>query len=168
MAIILVFAALPLGGAIFGRGQSLGVRAIALLLAAVFVYVLLLAIRRAAWLEGTTVVLRGAFSTRRVDLSTAIVTGASVTFRHHVGHWNDQSHYVNVEVPALVARDHRTGHEIEIPLQDEQRHRMPADQLVALADAMMTGRQPTDPDYQNASALAFRMRQLAANPFPVW
>src|SRR5262245_35374943 len=37
-------------------------------IAAVFVYVVLSTLRRAAWLDGTTAIMRGAFTTKRVDL----------------------------------------------------------------------------------------------------
>ena len=67
-------------------------------------------------------------------------------------------------VPALAARDRATGQEIKIPLRWMGRL-LPANELNALADAMMFGRQPSDPNYPTASALATRMREMAADPF---
>jgi hypothetical protein len=131
-------------------------------IAAVFIYVVLSTLRRAAWLDGTTAVVRGAFTTKRVDLSTATVQGDSVRYRQAHG---DRTYIYTV--PALAARDRTTGRQIKIPLRGMGLKRLPAGELVALADAMMAGRRPSDPDYGGAAALADSMRQMAANPFPV-
>jgi hypothetical protein len=134
----------------------------ALPIAAVFVYVVLATLRRAAWLDGTTAIMRGAFTTKRVDLSTATVQGDAVNYRQSHG---DRTYIYSV--PALAARDRATGRVIKIPLRGMGLKRLPAPELVALADAVMSGRRPSDPDFNGAAALADAMRQMAANPFPV-
>lgn len=131
-------------------------------IAAIFIYVVLSTLRRAAWLAGTTAIMRGAFTTKRVDLSTATVQGDSVRYRQTQG---DRTYIYSV--PALAARDRSTGKQIKIPLRGMGLKRLPAAELVALAGAMMSGRHPSDPEYGGAAALADSMRQMAANPFPV-
>jgi hypothetical protein len=128
-------------------------------------YVVLSTLRRAAWLEGTIVTMRGAVTTKRVDLATAAVQGDSVTYRHSSAGGDGRS--VVYIVPALAARDRSTGTSIKIPLRGQGLKRLPSDQLRALAAAMMSRRQPSDPDYQDAAALANSMVTMAANPFPV-
>jgi hypothetical protein len=87
-------------------------------------------IRRAAWLEGTTVRMRGALTSKRVDLSTAIVIGSSIAHRRYLGKSGDHHRYTDVAVPALVARDPHTGKEIRWGHLDrgtwQQRPRLPA------------------------------------------
>jgi hypothetical protein len=129
-------------------------------------YLVLLTLRRSAWLQGTMVSMRGAFRTKRVDLSTAEVQGDTVSYRQH--HTGPMANYVTVyTVPALAARDRRTGTKIKIPLRGQGLKRLPSDQLRALVDAMMSDRTPADPNYPTAAALADSMLSMAANPFPV-
>ena len=129
-------------------------------------YVLLLTLRRSAWLQGTTVTMRGAFTTKRVDLSTADVQGDTVSYRQR--HTGPMANYVTVYiVPALAARDRRTGTKIKIPMRGQGLKRLPSDQLRALVNAMMSGRTQSDPNYPTAAALADSMLSMAANPFPV-
>jgi hypothetical protein len=134
----------------------------ALPIAVGFAYVVLSTLRRAGWLDGTTAIMRGAFTTKRVDLSSATVQGDSVNYRQSRG---DRT-YVYA-IPALAARDRATGKFIKIPLRGMGLKRLPANELAALAQAIMSGRRPSDPDYAGAAALADSMRQMAANPFPV-
>jgi hypothetical protein len=105
------------------------------------------------WLDGTTVVVRGR-TVRKVDLAKADVR-ETVTL--------ELASSVNApprRVLALGARDRATGQEIKIPLRMMGR-RLPAHELHALADAVMHGRQPSDPNYPIALALATKMRQMA-------
>jgi hypothetical protein len=129
-------------------------------------YIILLTLRRSAWLQGTTVTMRGALTTKRVDLSTAVVQGDTVSYRQH--HTGPMANYVTVySIPALAARDRRTGAKIKIPLHGQGLKRLPSDQLRALVNAMMSGRTQADPNYPTAAALADSMLSMAANPFPV-
>jgi hypothetical protein len=112
------------------------------------------------------VTMRGAFTTKRVDLSTADVQGDTVQYRQH--HTGPMANYVTVySIPALAARDRRTGTKIKIPMRGQGLKRLPSDQLRALVNAMMSGRSQGDPNYRTAAALADSMLSMAANPFPV-
>jgi hypothetical protein len=130
--------------------------------AVLFAFVVLRVLRGAGWLEGTTAVLRGAVSTRRVDLATAAVRGDVVTHSETRGNWR---YYYSVA--AVAARDPATGKEIKIPLRGQGLKRLPAMELQALANAIMARRHPADPSYAEAAAVASALQQMAANPFPV-
>jgi hypothetical protein len=158
------FAGLPgglSGGSIF-RGFSFCI--IPFVLAVL--YTLLSTLRRAAWLTGTVVTMRGAFTTKEVDLATAQVHGDSVTYRQSHTQF-DRTYVTTYRVPALAARDRSTGLQIKIPLRGMGLKRLPANELVALADAMMYRRNPNAADYATAYALANSLRGMAADPFPV-
>jgi hypothetical protein len=134
--------------------------------ALLMLYLVLYTLRRSAWLQGTTLTMRGALSTKRVDLSTAEVQGDTVTYQER--NYGGMSNYVTVyTVPALAARDRRTGTKIKVPLRGQGLKRLPSDELRALVNAMMYGRNQADPNYPTAAALADSMLSMAANPFPV-
>jgi hypothetical protein len=78
----------------------------ALLIAAMFAYIVVSVLRRAAWLEGTTVRMRRALITKRVDLATATVTGDAVTYRPSNANPNYSTVYL---APTLAARDPGSG-----------------------------------------------------------
>jgi hypothetical protein len=140
------------------RGSSL----CALPVLAVFGFVALRTLRGAAWLEGTTAVMRGALSTRRVNLATAAVRGDTVTHTQTHGSWR----YI-YSIAAVAAKDPATGREIKIPLRGQGLKRLPAAELEALAGAIMAGRRRGDAGYAEAEAVASALVQMAANPFPV-
>lgn len=127
-----------------------------------FGYLVLRMLRSRAWLDGTTLVQQGALSRRRVDLATADVTGDTVT---HTG-TSGQYRYIYT-IAAVAARDPSTGARVKIPLRAQGLKRLPAGELVALADAIMVTRRPGAPSFANAAAIATRLREMAANPFPV-
>jgi len=119
--------------------------------------------RTAFWLEGTTVVLRGAFSTRRVNLATAEVAGDAIVVTESTGHYTWRS----VISSAVRARDARTGVTIRIPVRTEGRGRLPSDELAAIADAIMAGRLAESAGYTQAEVLARALHEMADTPFPV-
>jgi len=134
----------------------------ALPIALFFAFLGLRAARYGAWLQGTTAVVRGAFGTKRVDLSTAAVRGDSVTHTQTHGH-----HRYIYSIAALAARDRASGTEIKIPLRGQGLKRLPEAELRALADAVMYRRHPADPAFGPADRIAAALREMAANPFPV-
>lgn len=124
-------------------------------------YLVTRAVRDAAWLEGTTAVRRGALTTRRVDLATAEVRGDAVTRSGTLG-----GHRYLYSIAAVTARDPRSGRELTVPLRGRGLRRLPADQLRALAAAIMTGRDPAGAGYAEAHAVASALARSAADPFP--
>jgi hypothetical protein len=119
--------------------------------------------RTAYWLEGTTLAHRAAMSTKRVDLATAEVAGDTIVGSERTG---DHT-WRTVTSAAIRARDPRTGVVIKVPVRTPGRGRLPSHELVGLADAIMQGRRGDDPGYEAAEAIASRLRDLAADPFPV-
>jgi hypothetical protein len=119
--------------------------------------------RTAYWIEGTTLVHRAALRTRRVDLATADVAGDTIVASERSGN----NSWRTVTSAAIRAHDRRTGVVIKAPVRTPGRGRLPSNELVALADAIMQGRRADDPGYASAEAVASRLRELAADPFPV-
>jgi hypothetical protein len=156
------------GAAIAGTASGvtsfvrIGALACALPIALLFGYLLLRTLRARAWLDRTTVALRGAFTTRRVDLATAGVTGDAVTHTHTHGHYR----YIYT-IAAIAARDPRTGTTVKIPLRGQGLKRLPAAELSAIAAAIMAVRRPHEPGYESAAGIANALRDMAAGPFPV-
>jgi hypothetical protein len=124
-------------------------------------WLVLRVLRYGAWLDGTTAVVRGALTTRRVDLATAEVRGDAVRHSETHGHYR----YVYL-LPALFAEDPATGEKLKIPLRGQGLKRLPPAELSALADAIMAYRHPADPAQRPAAAIAAHLRQMAADPFP--
>lgn len=118
-------------------------------------YLVLRVLRTAAWLAGTRATVRGALTTRTVDLATAEVTAGAVARR--VG---DET---EVRVPTVVARDPDTGRRITIPLRGMGLATLPPYELRALADAMTAGRATGGRD-GDVHVLAGQLRTMAANP----
>jgi hypothetical protein len=130
----------------------------------VFVIVMILnTVRSGFRLDGTVVIQRKAITTRRVDLATAEVAGDRVATPVRVG----ENAWGEIVSAAVRARDPRTGVAILIPVRTPGRGRLPSDELTAIADAIMVRRQPTDPGYPQAQALAQELRRMAASPFPI-
>jgi hypothetical protein len=116
-------------------------------------------LRTAAWLEGTTLRMRGAFRSRSVDLATATVTAGMSTHRNSDG----DGHVTVSRVPMLVARDRGSGRTISLPLQGQGLDHLPPRELRLLADAMTTGRPAAGPDADVHRAAA-QLREMAENP----
>jgi MFS family permease len=111
-------------------------------------------LRAAAWLDGTTLRIRGAFRSRRIDLATADVTLGTVT------HTSEGTGYQRV--PVLVARDPASGRRVKLSLSGAGMDRLPPVELRALADAMIAGRPEESP--ADAWQVASHLRQMADNP----
>jgi hypothetical protein len=110
-------------------------------------YLAVKALRTAAWLDGTTLQVRGALGIRAVNLSTADITAAVVTHRTT----DDGGHTTITQIPTLGARDPETGRKVSLPLQG----------MGTLADAITVGRPTTDGDVQ---VIAGQLRAMAGNP----
>jgi hypothetical protein len=110
-------------------------------------------LRAAAWLDGTTLRVRGALRSRVVDLAVADVTLGTVTY-------TDDNHRSS-RVPMLVARDPASGSSVKLPLSGAGVDRLPPAELRALADAMTTGRPSSQADAWQAAS---HLRQMADNP----
>jgi len=130
---------------------------------AVVTYHLLGILRSGFWLDGTVLVQRGAILTRRVDLATAEVGTEGIMAPRVPG----SDMWGHTASTAIRARDPRTGVTIKVPLPAPGQGRLPSDELTAIADAIMARRQPTDPSYPQAEALAQELRRIAAAPFPM-
>jgi hypothetical protein len=111
---------------------------------------LLSLLRGAAWLEGSTLVVRRALRSRRCDLATAVRFSRYTT---------------KSGVPMLIAHDGRTGRRIRLPLRDPGTARafspgqlFAPPKLYALADAIVAGGRRTDPE---AVQVANSLRALA-------
>lgn len=114
-------------------------------------------VRYAMWLDGTVVVERGAITTHRVDLATAELTENRGT----VPVQRDDPPREGSGPAVIYARDPRTGRTISISVNDS-----PADELTAIANAIMARRRPGDPGYEQAEALARKLREMAAGRLP--
>ncbi len=122
-------------------------------------YLVLQVLRTAAWLDGTTAQVRGAFGTRAVDLATAEVTAGAVSYRRR----EDTVHEYVEQVPTLVARDRESGRRVTIPLRSGDGGSLPPHELRALAGAMSVGRS-TDGRDADVLTLAGQLRAMADNP----
>jgi hypothetical protein len=133
---------------------------VGVLFALVAAYLVLKLLRTAAWLDGSTLRLRGAVRTRSVDLATADVSAGVAESR--VG--DDDARYVRVSrVPTLVARDRASGRRVVLQLRGLGLNTLPAYELRALADAMTVGR-PEEGRDADAHVVAGQLRALAGNP----
>ncbi|WIN00555.1 hypothetical protein ACTOB_004269 [Actinoplanes oblitus] len=110
-------------------------------------------LRAAAWLDGTTLRVRGALRSRVVDLAVADVTLGTVTYTH--------DDHRSSRVPILVARDPASGSSVKLPLSGGGMDRLPPRELRALADAVTTGRPSSQVDAWQAASY---LRQMADNP----
>ncbi|MQA07364.1 MAG: hypothetical protein GEU98_02215 [Pseudonocardiaceae bacterium] len=109
--------------------------------------------RHAAWLENTTLVIRGMFRTRRCDLAAApriaIVRNTNQAYPR----------------PELAALDPNSGRWVRVLL-----HRPASPELLdpsalrGLADAILTGTRP-EPHAQHAHQIATGLRGWAGDPF---
>jgi hypothetical protein len=129
--------------------------AFATILSAIMLYLIarfvLGIVRAAARLEGTMLVVVGAFTTRRCDLAAADVSLDSVTVRD-VG-----KGYVNV--PLLVAGHAGRGASTRLRLRTMRGQMLPPDQLDAIASSIEAGTRP-EPAATRSSQVAASLRQL--------
>ncbi|MEU4470215.1 hypothetical protein [Micromonospora sp. NPDC023888] len=123
------------------------------------IYLVLRVLRTAAWLEGSHVRVRGAFRTRGVDLSTARIDAAPLSYREA----DDDRSAGGQRAPAIVATDHADGRRLTIALHGMGLTSLPPSELRALADAITTGR-PEDGRDGDAHAVARQLRRLAETP----
>jgi hypothetical protein len=123
-------------------------------------YLVLRALRTAAWLDGTRLRVRGAVGSRSVDLATAEVW-AGVTEHRSVR--DEHGHTDVLRVPTLTALDRRSGRRISLPLRAPGLGVLPPYELRALADAMTYGR-PEGGGHADVHAAAAQLRTLAGNP----
>ncbi|MEV0624043.1 hypothetical protein AB0I81_62770 [Nonomuraea sp. NPDC050404] len=93
------------------------------------------AFRYAAWLEGTTLSVRGAYRTRRVDLSRVTSWTYRAAFQAEGAENADQSR----RVPVLVVEGDRGRRLLELRLHNGRGAVLPPHELTALADAVAEG-----------------------------
>ena len=121
--------------------------------------------RAAAWLEGTTLVVRGAFTVRRCDLATAPhVTLDSVPETTTVYTGNAALPVATGRrIPRLTAYD-SARRPVRVHLIDMAGRRwLPPPKLHALADAILAGARP-EPQARQAWWVASGLRAMAADP----
>ncbi|MEU1642551.1 hypothetical protein ABZ422_07525 [Micromonospora zamorensis] len=123
------------------------------------VYLVLRVLRTAAWLEGSRARVRGAFTTRTVDLATARIDTAKLSYR---GTGEDDTPMIGQRLRAIVATDRASNRRVIIPLRGMGLGSLPPPELRALADAITTGR-PVD-GRDDAHTVADQLRRLAAHP----
>ncbi|MCG5468686.1 hypothetical protein LADH09A_002555 [Micromonospora sp. LAH09] len=122
------------------------------------VYLVLRVLRTAAWLDGSRARVRGAFTTRTVDLATARIDTAKLSYRGT----GDDAPMVGQRLRAVIATDRASTRRVAIPLRGMGLGSLPPAELRALADAITTGR-PVD-GRDDAYAVADQLRRLAAHP----
>ena len=172
MAMVILVPALALiaGGLTYGfvshlAGVIVGV-AVGIPLELLLAGRLLWVFRTAAWLERTTLAVRGTLTTRRCDLAAASelalgtvsetqpVPSAAGTIVVPTGR----------RIPRLSARDAGTGRWVRLRLLDPAtRQRLPAPKLAALADAI-SARPQGVPDAAQARQVAGTLRAMANDP----
>ncbi|MFG1914007.1 hypothetical protein [Micromonospora sp. NPDC048898] len=123
------------------------------------VYLVLRVLRTAAWLEGSHVRVRGAFRTRGVDLATARIDAAALSYDES----GDDFPGGRRRTRAIIATDHSDGRRVTVALQGMGLASLPPSELRALADAITTGR-PVDGRDGDAHAVARQLRRLAEHP----
>jgi len=141
-----------LGPADPGLGPIRFVGLIGLPFALIGLYLIIRVLRTAAWLDGTKLQLRHAFTTRQANLATAEVSIDLITRRT-----TDDGHPVIRQVPTLIARDADASTPIRLPLL------LPVTELRALADAIATGRTTEGRDH-DARRVADQLRATADSP----
>ncbi|RDI54417.1 hypothetical protein [Nocardia mexicana] len=128
-------------------------------------HALLYVTRRAAWLEGTTLAVRGAYSTRRANLAHARVWVDSVAENTAVSTGSGMTVVsTGRRIPRLVAQDVQAGATVKLPLRQSNGTLLPAPELHALAAAITSAPRPS-PDAEHAHWIAQGLYSLTANPF---
>jgi hypothetical protein len=121
--------------------------------------------RAAAWLEGTSLVVRGAFTVRRCNLATAShVALDSVPETTTVSTGNTPLAVpTGRRIPRLTAYD-AARRPVRVHLIDTPGRRwLPPPKLHALADAILAGPRP-EPQARQAWWVASGLRAMAADP----
>lgn len=156
----------PLLALIIGAFLSVALSVLVLLaLWSVLFWTVMRLFRAAAWLEGTTVVVRGAFTVRRCDLATAPhVTLDSVSETTTVSTGNTSLPVpTGRHIPRLTAYD-SARRPVRVYLVDTTARRwLPPPKLHALADAILAGARP-EPQARQAWWVASGLRAMAADP----
>lgn len=120
-------------------------------------------LRNAAWLEHTTLVVRGAFGARRCDLAVARISVDAVAEYTSTG--NGITVPTGRRIPRLCALDPWTGKQIRLHLHNPAtRNLLEPHKLGALANAIDAGRRP-EPDASYARKIAAGLRAMANDPF---
>lgn len=112
------------------------------------------------WLDGTTLASRG-LRTRRIDLSTAVLSTGTITHIRHRSYQPVSHGTVVAEYDAVFARDPVAGIEISVPIGRVGSRCMPRDELIALSNAMLAGRDPAAPGTAGAIRVARGLRTRA-------
>jgi hypothetical protein len=164
----------PLLAIILGTGLGVAVGVLTLLaLWSVLFWAVMQLFRQAARLEGTTLVVRSAFTSRRCDLATAPhVTLESVpevtmvqmqTNPAQPGSSTSVPMRTGRTIPVLTASE-AARRSVRLPLVDPARRRWLAPQhLHAIADAILAGPRP-EPQAAQARWVASGLRTMAADP----
>jgi hypothetical protein len=105
-----------------------------------------------AWLTGSVLTLRGAFKSRRIDLASAEISVGS-------------HHSFALVTTFLVIHDPDTGHVERLALNPRGGQFLPATQLNALADAIVSEERADEAVDRRARQIALRLREFAADPF---
>ncbi|KAB1949775.1 hypothetical protein F8271_00640 [Micromonospora sp. ALFpr18c] len=140
------------GGGSGGSGPFIGLCGLPFVLLGV--YLVLRVLRTAAWLDGSSLRVRGALRTRTVDLATARIEVAS--HREAVDDPLARGH----RSPSLVATDRDSGRQVTVPLRGMGLPTLPPSELRALADAIAASRPDDRPD----GDVAGELRRLAERP----
>jgi hypothetical protein len=135
-----------------GLGPIRFVGLIGLPFALIGIYLIIRVVRTASWLDGTTLSVRHALTTRQANLATADVSVDLITRRT-----TDDGHTTIRQVPTLIARDADASTAVSLPLL------LPVRELRALADAISHGRALEGRD-REARLVADQLRAVANNP----
>lgn len=118
--------------------------------------------RTAAWLEGTWLVQRRAFTTRRCDLAAA--PRVDLDSAPEVQTVNGITSPTGRRLPRLIVVDAATGRAVRLELIDPGVRRwLDPPKLRALADAILAGRRP-EPLAGQAWRVASGLRAMSADP----
>jgi hypothetical protein len=127
-------------------------------------------VRTGAWLEGTTLVYRRTFGTRRCDLATAaevsvdsVAETTAVTTYSAGGGATTTPVATGRRIPRLLIRCAAGRRPIRLPLRSNRGTFLPPEQLRAIAAAITAGRRPPPHDEQ-ARTVARGLAELADNP----
>jgi hypothetical protein len=135
-----------------GLGPVRFVGLIGLPFALIGLYMIVRVLRTAAWLDGTTLHIRYAVTTRQANLATADVSIDLITRRN-----TDEGRPTIRQVPTLTVRSLDSPTPLRLPLL------LPTHELRALADAIATARAPEGRD-REARQVADQLRAAADNP----
>jgi hypothetical protein len=172
VVVLIVFAALGYGfGAVVGSPEAgVGLAIVLTLLMGFILGIALLSVMRTgAWLEGTTLVYRRTFGTRRCDLATAaevsvdsVAETTAVTTYSAAGGATVTPVATGRRIPRLVIRC-ASGRRIRLPLRSGRGSFLPPEQLRAIAAAITAGRREPPHD-EHARTVARGLAELADNP----